>query len=114
MVLKRIGVLSCGKIMGALYALMGLIFGAIFSLLSLVGAMAGMASGEGEAIFGLLFGVGAIIALPLFYGVLGFLGGLLTAFLYNLVAGFAGGLELELTGAGGAVPSSTVTPSPIV
>lgn len=96
MTLKRIGVLSCGKITGALYALLGLIFGAILSLLSLVGAMAGLASGEDEAVFGLFFGVGAIVFVPIFYGLLGFLGGLLTAFLYNIVAGFTGGLELQL------------------
>ena len=98
MTLKRIGVLSCGKMMGALYALMGLIFGALFSLLSLMGVMAGMASQEGgdAAVFGALFGVGAIIILPIFYGVMGFVAGLLTSALYNLVARFAGGLELQL------------------
>ncbi|HEX9670962.1 MAG TPA: hypothetical protein VGC93_15930 [Thermoanaerobaculia bacterium] len=95
-ILKRIGVLSCGKMMGALYALMGLIFGAIFSLLSLVGGLAGLASGEDQAIFGVLFGVGAIVILPILYGIFGFLGGLLTAFLYNVVAGIAGGVELQL------------------
>lgn len=96
MILKRIGVMSCGKMLGVLYALMGLIFGAIFSLLSLVGAMAGMASGEDQAVFGLFFGVGAIVILPILYGIFGFLGGLLSAFLYNVVAGFAGGIELGL------------------
>jgi hypothetical protein len=95
-ILKRIGVLSCGKMMGVLYALLGLIIGAVFSLLSFVGAMAGVASGEKEAVFGLLFGVGAILILPIFYGVIGFLGGLLTSFLYNIVAGIVGGVELHL------------------
>lgn len=95
MILKRIGVLSCGKMEGGLGALMGLILGAIFSLMSLVGAMAGMASGENEAAFGFLFGVGAIIILPIVYGIFGFIGGLLVAFLYNLVAKFAGGIELH-------------------
>ena len=95
MILKRIGVMSCGKMAGALYALMGLIIGAIVSLLSLVGAVAGMASGEDQAAFALLFSA-AIVILPILYGLLGFLGGLLTAFLYNVVAKFAGGLELGL------------------
>jgi len=95
-ILKRIGVLSCGKMMGVLYALLGLIIGAVFSLLSFVGAMAGVASGEKEAVFGLLLGVGAILILPIFYGVIGFLGGLLTSFLYNIVAGIVGGVELHL------------------
>lgn len=97
MILRRVGVLSLGKVFGVLYALMGLIFGAIFALLSLVGAGIGAAaSGSNEAFLGAIFGVGAVVFLPIFYGVLGFLGGLLTAALYNLVARIMGGLELEL------------------
>ncbi|MCP4654067.1 MAG: hypothetical protein GY856_01480 [bacterium] len=97
MVLKRIGVLSCGKVSGLLYGIMGLIIGAIFTLVSLLGAAIGaMSSGSNEAWFGALFGVGAIIILPIFYGVLGFIMGIISAALYNLVAGFAGGLEIEL------------------
>ena len=95
MILKRIGVLSLGKMEGGLGALMGLIIGAIFSLVSLVGSMAGMASGENEAAFGFLFGIGAIIIVPIIYGIFGFLGGMLIAFLYNLVAKFAGGIEFH-------------------
>lgn len=45
---------------------------------------------------GLLFGVGSVIFLPIFYGVLGFVFGLLTALLYNLVARFVGGIEVEV------------------
>ncbi len=97
MVLKRIGVFSCGKVLAALYAGMGLIIGAIFTLFSVLGSAIGFAaSGEGEALFGMLFGMGAIVILPLFYGVCGFLGGLLMSWIYNLVAGLVGGLELEL------------------
>jgi hypothetical protein len=43
-----------------------------------------------------LFGVGAVIALPIIYGLIGFLSGLLMAGLYNLVTGLIGGLEIEL------------------
>jgi hypothetical protein len=46
--------------------------------------------------FGMLFGVGAIILFPIFYGVMGFLVGALGAFIYNLVSGFVGGLELTM------------------
>ncbi|HSL84069.1 MAG TPA: hypothetical protein VLF66_14955, partial [Thermoanaerobaculia bacterium] len=49
-----------------------------------------------ESMFGLLFGVGAVVLLPIFYGLMGFLAGLLTAALYNLAARVVGGLELEL------------------
>ena len=92
MVLKSIGVASCAKLMGAMYAAIGLILGAIFALLALLGA--GLGGDAGAA--GMMFGVGAVVFLPIFYGVLGFIGGALMALVYNVVAGIAGGLELEL------------------
>ena len=45
---------------------------------------------------GLFFGVGAVVFLPLMYGVLGGLCALLVAGLYNLMAGWLGGVELTL------------------
>ncbi len=45
--------------------------------------------------FGGLFGVGAVIFLPIMYGVLGAIGGALTAVMYNVVAGMVGGLSIE-------------------
>ena len=89
MVLKRIGPFSCAKISGLLYGLIGLIVGLIFSMIALVGATIG---GSGS---NALFGVGAVIILPIFYGGLGFVGGALTAWLFNLVASWIGGLEVE-------------------
>jgi hypothetical protein len=98
MVLKSVGVLSCGKVFGVIYGAFGLIVGAIFSLFSMVGMAVGATSSEepAAALFGMLFGVGAIIILPFFYGVMGFIGGVITAAIYNLVARAAGGIELEL------------------
>jgi hypothetical protein len=90
---KRIGVSSLGKIMGVLYAFLGFIIGAFLALFSLVGAALAPRS---MGAFGALFGVGAIVALPIIYGILGFLAGCITAFLYNLVAGWVGGLEMDL------------------
>jgi hypothetical protein len=77
-----------------LYALMGLILGAFISLFSLVGGA--MAPKEMPAGAGVLFGALAIVALPIFYGVLGFVMSLIGAALYNLVAGWVGGVELDL------------------
>jgi hypothetical protein len=48
---------------------------------------------------GAVFGVGAVVILPIFYGVMGGLMGLLMAWLYNLVAGFVGGVEIRTTAA---------------
>lgn len=96
MILRRIGAVSLGKVFGILYALLGLVIGALFALLSLVGAGIGAAASGDEAWLGAFFGVGAIIILPIFYGVIGFIGGLLTGLFYNLAAGIVGGVQVEL------------------
>ncbi len=92
MVLKHVGVVSCGKMLGAIYLIIGLIAGAIFSLISLLGAAA---APEGHGLPA-IFGVGAIVLFPLFYGAIGFIGGIIVAALYNLFAGWLGGIELNL------------------
>lgn len=93
MIIRRIGPLSCAKIAGTLYAAMGLIIGAFFSIAAIVGGFA--AADSGEAVFAAIFGVGAVVLLPLFYGVLGFVTTLIAAWLYNVVAGVVGGIEIQ-------------------
>ena len=93
MILKRVGVLSVGKIMGCVYAVLGLIGGGFFALFSMIGLTFG---GPDAKLPGLLFGVGAIVFLPVLYGVLGFILGLIVAALYNVFAKLVGGIELEL------------------
>jgi hypothetical protein len=44
----------------------------------------------------MIFGVGAIVLFPVFYGVLGFIMAAIMAGLYNLFAGLVGGIELDL------------------
>ena len=97
MVLKSVGVMSCGKIGGTLYGLMGVLIGGIFALVSTLGLALGQgSSSEAPAWFGAFFGVGSIILFPIIYGIMGFIGGLITAVLYNVLAGFVGGIEMEL------------------
>lgn len=101
-VLRRVGALSFAKVMGILYALLGLVIGLFVSLFAILGAALGSlsagAEGGAEAFVGLIFGAGAVLIMPVFYGVLGFVFGLITALLFNLVTRIAGGIELELTG----------------
>jgi hypothetical protein len=103
MVVKSVGVLSVGKVFACLYALLGLIVGAIFSLLALASALAGAAAGGAppeaqlSGVVALLLGAGAIIIMPILYGLGGFVGGMIAALLYNVVAAIAGGIEIELT-----------------
>ena len=91
MVIRRIGPLSAAKISGLLYALMGIVLGAFISIFAVVGAMP-----KDDGLAGLMFGMGAIIALPIFYGILGFVMTLIAAALYNLVARLIGGIEIDL------------------
>ena len=98
MVLKKIGVGSAAKIIGALYASIGLLVGICLAVFSSVfgGLMASAQGGNMPGWAGMVFGVGGIIILPIFYGVLGFIGGAIWAALYNLFAGMVGGIELHL------------------
>ena len=98
MVISKIGALSLGKVMGLTYALLGLLIGGCFALISLAGAGLASASDDGQipAAFGALFGVGAVILFPILYGVMGFISGLIGALIYNVVAGMIGGIELDV------------------
>jgi len=98
MTLKRINPVSLAKQAGVLYAFFGLIIGAIIALVSLAGMAASVAAESGApAWMGALFGVGAVIFMPILYGCLGLIGGLIVGALYNFVAGFTGGVEVELS-----------------
>jgi len=94
--LKRIGPISAAKISGALYAILGLFFGVFVSLFSLLGLTAASQAQPGGEFLGLLFGVGAVILLPIIYGLLGFVSSLIMALIYNGLAKVCGGVVLEL------------------
>ena len=89
--LMRIDGFSAGKIVGAGYALFGLVVSVIFA-----GGLFLDFAGLGEMWPGVRLGLVWILALPLLYGVLGFLAGLLGAFVFNVGARLVGGLEIDL------------------
>ena len=95
MMIKRIGPLSCGKIAGTLYAILGIVMGGIFTLVGAAGAFAADA-GETPFPFPMIFGAAAIVVFPVLYGCLGFFMALIGAWLYNVLAGLVGGIELDL------------------
>ena len=98
MVVKRVGPLSVAKNAALLYAVLGLIFGALFSLAAMAGAFSAAGEEGGGLAAGMagLFGVGAIVILPIFYACLGFVGALIMSVLYNIVASMVGGIELDV------------------
>jgi len=113
MILKKIGVLSLARMLGGLYAAMGLIIGFIFSLAALIGGFAASMANSEEAagaVIGLLIGVGAIVFMPIMYGLMGFLGGGLMAFVLNLMAGVLGGIEMTFVNSPALPPAPAVNP----
>jgi hypothetical protein len=86
MVLKSVGVLSAGKVMGALGVVIGLIAGGFVALVSMLGVVAQPAGNGNAQVPALFFGMGAVVFLPIFYGVISFVTGILYAAFYNLIA----------------------------
>jgi len=96
MTITRVGPLSLAKVAGLLYMVVGLIAGALISLVAMVGAAMGASRGEDGAFFGALFGgVGAIILLPILYACIGFVMTLVMAALFNVATGIVGGVEVD-------------------
>ncbi len=98
MVIKSVGVMSVAKVLGAMYATIGLIFGLFISLAAMVGGLASMQSelGMEGGMMGALFGVGAIVLLPAIYGSMGFIIGAIAGLIYNIFAGIVGGIRIEV------------------
>ena|SRR5688572_1576533 len=95
MVITRVNAFSVAKVAAVLYAGVGLLIGALFSLIGMAGLGTGIAGAEGLGIMSALFGVGAIIILPICYGIFGFIGSFIFASIFNLAAGMTGGIEVE-------------------
>ena len=98
MVIRRVDPVSAAKVLGVCSACFGLIIGAMFTLFALaLGGMMATASDEAAAgaLFSTLMGAGAIIIMPIFYGIFGFIGGLIYAFIFNLAAKWTGGLVVD-------------------
>ena len=105
MTIRRFGVISVAKMYSLLMFIFGLIIGVIYGLLFIIfGAAMSMfapsntdatAGGISSVVVGILF----MIGVPLFYGVIGFVAGAIGALIYNGVAGIVGGVKLELEGA---------------
>ena len=99
MVIKRINVLKAATLQACIMGLFGLIAGVCVLLFGTVlGGLFGAAGNHGGAGagIGMLGGIGAVIVLPITYGIMGFIAGAIGAAIYNLVSGWVGGLELEV------------------
>src|SRR5260370_2930205 len=92
---KRIGLGSAFKVGLAIYGLVGLILGLFFGLISLLGGT--LVLPAQVAMFGMFFGVWAVIILPLCYGIAGGIAAAVSAAVYNLVTRLVGCFTVAIT-----------------
>jgi hypothetical protein len=113
--IKRVGVFSCAKIYSITLAAMGLVVGVIYGLIFMVLGGAMMAGGGRDAgtagASSLVIGLIMMIAIPVFYGIIGFIGGIIGGLVYNVAAGVVGGLELELENMDGGTTYAPPAPN---
>lgn len=105
MTIKRFGVFSVAKIYALLCFILGLIIGVIYGLGLIIfgAAISALAPGSDEALAGgvstVVMGVLVMIGLPIMYGIMGFFAGIIGALIYNAASGMVGGVKFELEGA---------------
>ena len=102
MTIRRFSVFSVAKIQGLLTFVIGLLIGVIYGLSFMIfgAAISSLAPhGDSQAMGGagaIVIGIVIMIAVPIFYGLLGFIGGMIGALVYNAAAGIVGGIRFEL------------------
>ena len=96
MVLKSVGVLSAAKIVGLMYAILGLIMGLLFAAVFSMIPMHDAANPDFPTWLAPMFGTGAMLIMLIFYGCMGFVGGAIAALIYNTLERMMGGIELKL------------------
>src|SRR5215210_1807289 len=113
--IKRVGVFSCAKIYSITLAAMGLLIGIIYGLIFMVVGGAMMAGGGRDSgtagASSLVIGLVMMIAIPVFYGIIGFIGGIIGGWVYNVASGIVGGLELELENMDGGTGCAPPAPN---
>lgn len=85
--IRRFGIGQTAKVIGVLYALVGVFLLPIFLVLAVFSP-----NRESQ------FGSGFALALPVIYGAMGFIATAIGCAVYNYVAGWVGGIEVELDG----------------
>ncbi|MBU1136648.1 MAG: hypothetical protein ABIG37_00145 [Nanoarchaeota archaeon] len=93
MELKKIGVLSLGKIAGLFGVVYGLVSGILMSIL--YSQAKNIPEVMQEIGYFSTIGYWAVLLLPLINGIGYFIGGIITAFVYNIIARKVGGVKIE-------------------
>ena len=98
--INKLGVLSVAKMYALIMLVVSLLISIPYGLFIMVfgaammgaGGRDGLMAGGGSIVMGLVF----MIALPIFYGAIGFVAGAIGALVYNIFAGMVGGIEIEV------------------
>ena len=90
--IKRVNVLSLGKLLAVINAALGLVMGSLVT----VGSLTGVDMTQGQVPADSLIQKFSILYFPVLYAIAGFLGGVLTALAFNLAAKYLGGLEIDI------------------
>jgi len=90
--IKRINVLSLGKLLAAVNMVLGLLQG----LLVTIGSVMGVDMSQGQVPANGMIQQFAIVYFPVLFAVGGFLGGVLTAFIFNIAVKYLGPLEVDV------------------
>ena len=104
MTIRRFSVFSVAKMQGLLMFVIGLLIGVIYGLFFMIfgAAMSALLpQNENQAMGGIGSVVGGLVIMivsPVLYGILGFVGGAIGALVYNLAAGIVGGIRFDLEG----------------
>ena len=95
---KRVGVLSIGKLIGTVNLIIGLAVGILGAIAGVISYLAYGVDGFLEGLFGsLAIVITAVLLYPLVLFALGWLYGVVFAFIFNVVIGVSGGVGLAVT-----------------
>lgn len=101
MTIKRVDPISCARIVGALYAVLGLLLGAMLSVFAIVVAVlpdtqGALSANPMAALVGPVMAAAAIVVCPIVYGAMGCVFSLIAAWSYNFAASKIGGVRIEV------------------
>ena len=99
--IKKIGVLSTGKLSAVWMGLFGIVAGVLYSFgglaIDTLVTLEVISSAETPGLsFGTVLAFGALIGMPALFALYGFVVGVVGAWLFNLASKISGGLKIEL------------------
>lgn len=101
MKIKKLGVLSFAKLLAVMGALIGLVFGVLYSfgglIVDAVVSLGWITTPETPGLSeGTFLAFGALVGMPLIGAICGFITGFMGAILYNLFAPMFGGMTIKI------------------